>query len=279
MSRNRVLPSGWYPSTGEGVQATCARWDAELPQETREFVAAIVPHAGWSFSGRIAFRTLRRLLPDADTVAVVGGHLQAGDPVHLAPEGSYETPFGLLSADNELADAIRGSVEVVDDVRPDNTVEVQLPLVHALYPDANGLYLRCAPDASAAQLGEAVHTYARESARRVLVVGSTDLTHYGPAYGFVPHGRGEEAVRWAREVNDGRIVEAMRDLDVERTLDLARRESAACSAGAAAAAMRFSRLEGAAEGMLVEYGQSYDVRPDDSFVGYVGMGFVPAQST
>jgi AmmeMemoRadiSam system protein B len=240
--------------------------------ETR-FDAVIVPHAGWAFSGRIAYATLRALRPDVDTVIVAGGHLRPSDPVHVAPEERYETPFGALEADVGLAGYLETRVSIVPDMRPDNTVEVHLPIVHYLFPQAQALYLRCPPSDAAASLGHAVAEHAGASGKRIAFVGSTDLTHYGPAYGFVPHGVGEHTADWVREENDRRIVEAMMELDAAQTIRLALEARSACSSGAAAAAISFARHSGCTASTLVEYAQSYDVRPDTSFVGYAGIGF------
>ena len=54
-------------------------WDRGRSEESSVFGwGAIVPHAGWSFSGRLAYRTLRQLDPDCDLVVIIGGHLYPG---------------------------------------------------------------------------------------------------------------------------------------------------------------------------------------------------------
>ncbi|MFW5716751.1 MAG: AmmeMemoRadiSam system protein B [Spirochaetota bacterium] len=273
MTRTRTLQGGWYPDSAHGVRRQCESWEAGLGPAVRRFRSVVVPHAGWVFSGRIAYETLRRLQPDLETIVVVGGHLRPDDPLHLAPEDRYETPLGELEADDELADLLSSTFAAVPDRRPDNTVEVQLPLVHYLYPGARALYLRCPPSETALATGRAVAEFAARSGRRIGVVGSTDLTHYGPAYDFAPRGLGEEAVRWVRRENDRAIVDAMLALDAETTIRRALDDRSACSSGAAAASITYALRTGCEASELVEYGQSYDVRPDASFVGYAGIGF------
>jgi MEMO1 family protein len=279
MVRQRMLAQGWYPSTADGVVSQCEEWERATTGLPRDGVAAVVPHAGWAFSGRIAYQAMRGLRRDAETVVVVGGHLRPSDAVRVAPEDGYETPLGILAADVDLAAALGRSIDLRDDRIADNTVEIQLPLVAHLFPDARCLHLRCPPDENAARVGELIAGYAIRTGRIVCVVGSTDLTHYGPGYGFTPVGLGEGAVEWVRTVNDRRIVEAMVSLDSEATVRLGTETGAACSAGAAAAAIAFARAFGVREGTVTEYAQSYDVRPDDSFVGYVGIRYAPAASS
>ena len=51
----------------------------------------------------------------------------------------------------------------------------------------------------AAQVGRVVAEQAQRLGRGVMFFGSSDLTHYGPRYGFAPHGLGAEGLRWAKE--------------------------------------------------------------------------------
>ena len=63
------------------------------------------------------------------------------------------------------------------------------------------------------ELGQAVAAVAKELKVSMLVFGSTDLTHYGPNYGFAPQGYGPEAVKWVKEVNDKRFIDQALKLD------------------------------------------------------------------
>ncbi|MFP4068076.1 MAG: AmmeMemoRadiSam system protein B [Spirochaetaceae bacterium] len=272
MIRPRTLPPGWYPHNAEAVRRQLEQWWDVTPEE-RRFQSVIAPHAGWDFSGELAFRVLQRLAPDAEVVAVVGGHLRTGDGVRAAPEEAYETPLGPMEADLELLDALRERLDATADTVPDNTVEVQLPMVKYLFPKAKSVYLRAPADEDAVRLGAELAAYRTERGLRLAVVGSTDLTHYGPNFGFTPRGVGEESVRWVREENDRAFLDAAVSMDTEGMLRLALQHRSACSPGAAAAAAAFARELGADEGVLVGYASSYDKHRDASFVGYGGIGF------
>ena len=54
---------------------------------------------------------------------------------------------------------------------------------------------------------------AKELKVSILVFGSTDLTHYGPNYGWSPKGYGPEAVKWVKEVNDKKFIDQALKLD------------------------------------------------------------------
>ncbi len=271
--RRRSLPEGWYPSTASGVRARCEAWESSLPTVSQRYSSVIVPHAGWAFSGRLAYRAIRAMPQTTETVVVVGGHLRSSDPVVVAPETGFETPFGHLEADLELISSLNERFDVREDHAADNTVEVQLPLVHHLSPSARVVALRCPPAPCAGEVGRFIAGYAAERGQVVFVVGSTDLTHYGPAYGFVTEQAGSDPSQWVREENDRPIVDAMVRLDAPRVIRLAVERHAACSSGAAAAAIGFAARVGSPRGELIEYAQSCDVRPDSSFVGYAAIGY------
>ncbi len=272
-TRERCLPPGWYPAGEKQTAKEIEAFFVGLPARRSEAAAVIVPHAGWAFSGRTALAALRLLRP-AETVAVVGGHLRPGDGVLAAPEDGYSTPLGILEADRELLEALGEKIPLQADLEPDNTVEIQLPLVRHLFPRARALWLRAAPDESSLGLGRALRDAAAGLGRNLAVAGSTDLTHYGPGYGFSPAGGGKEGRDWSRQ-NDLAFVRALLEMDGEGALRHARKNRSACSAGGAAAALEFARAEGMKRAELVEYADSYGVHPAADFVGYAGIAYSP----
>ena len=282
--RRRVLPPGWYPGTEEETRETIERYLRELGAQTAiespEGIAGVVPHAGWEFSGRIALEVLLHIRGPVDTIVVVGGHLSSSAGILAAMEEGYETPLGLLPADFELLGVIERSSEIPfhEDRAADNTVEVQLPLIKYLFPEARALSLRAAPSSDSIELGRAIKRAAESLGRTVTVIGSTDLTHYGSNYGFAPAGRGEEALKWVKEVNDRGFIESLLSMNPEDALDHAARHQSACSAGGAVTALSFALAMGVREGELIRYLTSYDIYPNESFVGYAGIIYEMSKS-
>ena len=268
-TRRRILPEGWYPGSETQVKRTLASWTPE--DGPRRGVSCIVPHAGWFFSGKLAYRTIWRLRPDADTVIVVGGHLPSSGNMLAAEEEGYETPLGIIRADLALRAELEKEMPLDSDDDPDNTVEVVLPMVACAFPNARALWLRAPQSMVAAGAGRVIREAAEKTGRRVVVIGSSDLTHYGIGYGFTPRGTGAEALSWARDENDAGIIDAFLNMDDEKILYYAVQRKAACSAGGALAAAAFARGEGLEKGTLVGYLNSADVHESDSFVGYAGV--------
>jgi len=272
--RRRTLPPGWYPEGEAATEQAIRRYLAEIPEGGNTAGAGVAPHAGWEFSGGVALKVFLNLKKDIDTMIVVGGHLSSSGGVIAAFEEGYETPLGPISADLELLEKIENKITVSEDIYPDNTVEVQLPFVRYFFPRARALALRAAPSDDAIKLGEALAAAAGELERKIAVVGSTDLTHYGRNYGFSPAGEGEAALRWVTEVNDKGFIDCLLKMEARKALEHARENHSACSAGGAVAALSFARASGSMKGELLRYLTSYDIFPSESFVGYAGIIFL-----
>ncbi|MFW6182049.1 MAG: AmmeMemoRadiSam system protein B, partial [Spirochaetota bacterium] len=130
-----------------------------------------------------------------------------------------------------------------------------------------------APGDDAVPLGERAVEVAGELGLEACFLGSTDLTHYGPGYGFTPRGTGPASVVWVRDENDRRIIDRFLGLRPEEVIHEALHHRNACCPGAAAAAVAAGRRAGAEQARLVHYCNSYELAPDSSFVGYAGVVF------
>jgi AmmeMemoRadiSam system protein B len=270
--RESCLPAGWYPGNADAINRFLSGFSND---DAGGVCAAIAPHAGWYYSGKVAAKAIARLDRNADTVAVIGGHLPAGYPPLFAMEDAVSTPLGNMAIDADLRAALSRETGGMDDRFPDKTVEVLLPMARFFFPGASLRWLRLPAELSSFKAGGAIARLAKELGRRVAVVGSTDLTHYGPSYGFMPKGMGREALHWVREVNDRRFIEAVESGDPAAALERAETDRSSCSAGAVLAAMGFASAKGAAPPRLLEYATSADANdspePPPSFVGYAAM--------
>ena len=276
--RSRMLPAGWYPTSPsrclQEIQDYVAGV-APLPAGTKVY-GGMVPHAGWYFSGKLAARVfyLTSRITQPQVVCVLGGHLPGNSPPLLVLDDAWETPLGDLPLATECFEPLKRRLPLKEDPPGDNTIEIQLPFVKHFFPQAKLLALRGPHSPVALKLGEAVVAVAQELGLSLLCFGSTDLTHYGPNYGWAPKGFGPEAVKWVKEVNDKRFIEAALKLDGAAMLKAAAEDQSACSAGGAVAAVAAALKLGAGKAILTDYYTSYDIMPGDSFVGYAGIVLV-----
>ncbi len=268
--RRKTLPPGWYPETPEAVYSFIETH--EKPEE-RVYSACVTPHAGWTYSGRIALKAIGSLKEGAETIIVIGGHLPSQIPPLICLEDAVETPLGIVSIDTEFRDAL-SSMNVFDEDRySDNSVEVQLPLIAALFPAAKIVWLRFPPVIESYDLGEKIAVCAQSLKRDIRVVGSTDLTHYGPNYDFMPQGIGPAALEWVTKKNDAALLKAIQSRDPQQVLEHAEMDQSACSIGSVLGVMGYADAIGASEVTLLAYGTSADIYPSTSFVGYAALGW------
>jgi len=264
--RDSCLPPGWYPRNPDEI----SRFLSPFAEAEGSVSAAIAPHAGWFYSGKIAARAVSELDRKAVTVAVIGGHLPDGYPPLFAMEDAVNTPLGKMTIDAELREALYKEIKGRSDQYPDNTVEVLLPMVRFFMPDARLLWLRLPADMSSFNSGKALADAAKALGRKIAVLASTDLTHYGPNYQYAPKGCGSQALKWVKEVNDRKFIEAVEAGDPEAVLERAESDLSSCSAGAVLGAMGYAAAINAGPARLLEYGTSADAATEvpDSFVGY-----------
>lgn len=282
-TRKPDFAGSWYPSGEADCRAAIqefARAPIPSPFTPGRPVGGIVPHAGWFYSGKIACTVIRSLKegnPSADTMLIFGRHLPPGGKNYIMKEGRWETPLGDLEVDADLAERLAAEfpfvVETATRYGQDNTIEVQLPFVKYFFPDTRILTVGVPPAVSSLEIGRRAVRIAEEMGRRALVLGSTDLTHYGWNYGYTPEGVGEKAVLWVKNQNDRKVIDRMLALDAEGVVQESLRNQNACCGGAAGTAIAGATALGAKDGLELFHLTSYDIRKDDSFVGYVGIVF------
>ena len=280
--RKAAFAGSWYPSGASECERQIEDFlsEASAPGEYQmKAVGGIVPHAGWDFSGSIACRVIHSLkqmaAADPDVILVFGMHLHPKSPCYIMPEGAWETPFGNIEVDRELAARLIERhdfvVETPTDFTPDNTVELQLPFLKHFFKDTRLVAMGVPPSIASLDIGKSAVDAARDLGRSAMIIGSTDLTHYGANYGFTAMGTGKSAVSWVTTQNDRLVIDAMLDMDPVRVVEVARENQNACCAGAAATAVAGANHLGANRAEHVAYATSYEKSPGDSFVGYVGI--------
>jgi len=287
--RKPIVAGQFYPRDRE----TClveirACLPAEAPQEglPEPLVGGLVPHAGWTFSGAVAalvFCALQRGRGSVGTFVIFGAaHGYFGAQPVVDGSEAWDTPLGRTQIDEPLRQALLDSGAAVVDSsahRSEHSIEVQVPFIQHLFPDARILPILVPVNDSAIKLGSTLAEKTRGSDTTVVFLGSTDLTHYGPHYGFTPMGVGSEALHWASDVNDRQFIDLALRLEPERLLANALENGNACGPGAAAAALAAAKRLGAKKGLLLAHTNSNEVmlremgaaRPDS--VGYAAIVF------
>jgi len=276
--RKRSLPRGWYPADKKEcqreIESYLKGWSPSQLQLSKG-LGGIIPHAGWYFSGKLAARVFHalKLKSKVEVVVLYGGHLSMEDFPRVVMEEACETPFGDIEIDTDFVKSLMKRIDVKKEspTSGDNTIEIQLAMVKYFFPEAKLVAIRSPLSLKADALGKEVAEVAKEVGLSILAIGSTDLTHYGPNYGFLSKGIGPASVEWVKKENDKGFIDQALKMDAAGLLHHALENDSACSAGAAISAMATSKAMGAEKGILLDYYTSYDIMPDDSFVGYAGI--------
>jgi len=272
------LPGGWYPGNTKEcekeIEKICGQYQPVFNNKT----GGLVPHAGWDFSGHIAAKTIKTLSsnqPKPDVICVIGGHLASYHPVLFLDYDQAETPFGNIPVLRDLTQKIIAPIhEKIDDPNEgDNSIEILLPFVKYFFPDIPMIAFRAPLSKDSLLLGQRIAQISKDENLNILVISSSDLTHYGPNYSFIPHGVGEKALKWVKEVNDKELIDLIFKKDPEAVLSHSKENKSSCSGGAIAALMSFASEQNALKPNLIEYSTSFEVYFSTSFVGYAGIVF------
>ncbi len=268
--RKPIVAGQFYPGQNDScIDEINECLDAETLSEPlpETIVAGIVPHAGWTFSGSLAalvFSAIKQQHEKVRTFVIFGAaHGYFGQSPVLYDRGSWMTPLGEVFIDEELADAVLSSGEIVSDStthRAEHSIEVQVPFIQYLFAGAKILPIIVPPREPAVALGTSVGDIIKKNEQKKIVcIGSTDLTHYGPRYGFTPMGVNADALKWADSVNDRKFIDLALNLEPVRLLADAAENCNACGAGAAAAAIAAAKQLGKNEGLLLGHTNSNEI--------------------
>ncbi|MFH1884370.1 MAG: AmmeMemoRadiSam system protein B [Planctomycetota bacterium] len=268
--RKSIVAGQFYPGQYDSCvdeinECLDARALSEPLPET--IVAGIVPHAGWTFSGSLAalvFLAIKQQHEKVHTFVIFGAaHGYFGQSPVVYDRGSWMTPLGEVAIDEELADAVLSAGPAVSDAsahRAEHSIEVQVPFMQYLFPGAKILPIIVPPREQAVALGNSIgQIINKDEHKKIVCIGSTDLTHYGPRYGFTPMGVSADALKWADSVNDKKFIDLALKLEPERLLADAAENCNACGAGAAAAAIAAAKQIGKTEGLLLVHANSNEV--------------------
>jgi AmmeMemoRadiSam system protein B len=284
LHRHAVFAGQFYPATAQACTQAVDELLAHVGAQPA--FGAIVPHAGWVYSGAVAVRSWAAIAAYKPRTVVVFGAAHGPDrsPAGVYPSGTWETPLGLIQIDGDLSEqfaACRHVALSAETHEREHSIEVQLPMMQRLLPEARLVPITVQPMPEAIEVGRHCGEVIRQAGERVAFVGSTDLTHYGPAFGFEPEGRGQRGIDWAKSVNDRRFIEQLQALNAEGVISEAALHRNACGAGAVAATIAATRALGvtAYRELLhmcsAEVKAVYDPDPVNS-VGYEAGVFVQA---
>lgn len=275
----------WYP----GDEASLARavddlLDAaagEPDPRTGRVLALIEPHAGYVYSGRVAgggFRSVRG--QQVGRVILIGpSHYEAFTGAMVPEADTYRTPLGDVELDGDALARLANHPRIQSSnrpFRPEHCLESEIPfLQRALAPGWRLVPVLLGAGTSGAaahQIADALRPLLDAS---TLVVVSSDFTHYGPRFGYVPFL--DDVPERIRSLDMG-AVERIRHLDVSGFESYVR-ETGATICGRDAIDVLLRLLPEEVEGELTSYDTSGRLTGSwDHSVSYASMTFREAET-
>lgn len=268
--RRAVFAGPWYPADPDELRDMVEQFlnHAKKDPAGGKVTGLIAPHAGYEYSGQVAGYAYKQVKGgDYRAVIVIApSHRHAFSGVSVYDLGGYETPLGTIPLDMDLVRDLKAAdpdIRYVPEAHAqEHSLEIQLPFIQATLPKAGLVPLvmgsqdmdtcRRLADALARVVGD----------EPVLLVASTDLSHFFPA---------DRAMDMDRLVLDH--VEAFDAEGLAR--DLSQGRCRACGAGPVITVMLAARQLGADKARVLRYAHSGFATGDDSrVVGYMAAAFL-----
>lgn len=269
-ARKPVVAGQFYPAQHDSCLSAiheCLEEVSLSGQLPETIVAGIVPHAGWTFSGPLAasvFFAIKQQHEKVNAFILFGAaHGYFGALPVVDDRGVWTTPLGEVVIDEELAEAVISTGQAVSDPGAhlcEHSIEVQVPFIQEVFPGAKIVPVLVPPMEQGIELGTCVgEIVTKAENKKIVCIGSTDLTHYGPRYGFAPMGTGKHALEWAKQVNDKKFIDLALKLKPEELLASSVKDGNACGPGAAAATVAAAKELGCKQGVLLAHTTSNEI--------------------
>ena len=151
--------------------------------------AVIVPHAGYFYSGPCAASAYKEIAESSNPdVFVLLGPSHSGFSSSISVQ-DWLTPLGVVRADKELGrrfSELSGIPVDSEAHKNEHSIEVQLPFLQFIVDNPVILPIMIAENCDYKEVAEALRSALTESKKRAIIICSSDFTHFGKNYGFVP---------------------------------------------------------------------------------------------
>jgi len=263
--RNPVAAGQFYPLSSDNLRGQLDSFLSPLTPSSS--LAAVSPHAGYTYSGQTAAYSLSGI-GQADTYLLIGpNHQGLGSEIAVSTE-DWSTPLGEIQVNGSLANKIISSTQAEDDAlahQYEHSLEVQLPFLQHLYTNFQivpiSMLQSSLDPASYESFGSRLAQIIRDETKTIKIIASSDFSHQVP-------------LTQARE-NDRAAIEFIKSLNVKGFLSyVSQNQVSICGYGPIATAMSICRNLGIKKGELLKYETSASATSDDSsVVGYASIIF------
>ncbi|HXF91090.1 MAG TPA: AmmeMemoRadiSam system protein B [Candidatus Nitrosotenuis sp.] len=186
-SRPPIAAAKFYPKESEELEQTITELlSTPKSKKTQDLIKAIiVPHAGYSYSGKIAaqaYQAIAHLKPRRIIILGPSHFVSIGETVALPNHNSWQSPLGNIKIDTKLRDQLLEEnpfIQINNKAHDqDHAIEVQLPFLQTLFPKAKILPIAINSLDRSKELASILIKYLDKN---TLLVVSTDMSHYHKA--------------------------------------------------------------------------------------------------
>jgi AmmeMemoRadiSam system protein B/AmmeMemoRadiSam system protein A len=292
MQAVHVSPYGgaWYPGCRTDLELLLDDLFETSTQRTGAWLfpnphGFVVPHAGLQYSGAVAAAAYRHVRLQQPRRAIIVGFTHKGGPpgVSIPNIDEYETPLGSARIDRDTIQRLskhRPFQLVAEDRICDHSVEIQLPLLQHAAPHAQVVPL-FAGHLDIHDLDAAAEALAASCGPDTIFLVSSDLTHYGRAFGYQPFPADSKISARLAQL-DHKLMDATASLDPRFFLDeIEKSRATLCGRSPIALWLRTLVFVTGDEIFqeTLDYQTSGDITGDyNHTVSYAALGYFPAQS-
>ena len=235
--------------------------------------AAVCPHAGYAYSGPCAAHCYSLIKNGSYDTFIILGTNHSGVGGSCVSLDDFRTPLGTAKNDVGFTKKVMERCNLKENKQAhskEHSIEVQIPFLQDICQDVNIVPIMIDFGADYRFIAKGLSEAVRSSKKRVCIIASSDFTHYGVNYGFVPF---IDDVKDKLEEFDFRAILKVLALDSESFLEYINDTGATiCGAYAIAALIETCKLLGKRDTKLLKYYSSGDVTGDfSSAVGYAGI--------
>ncbi len=184
-----VVAGQFYPERADELASVVNRYLAEAATEpsTKKVLAVLAPHAGYVYSGPVAGYSYKHVQNQhPDTVLILALAHRGVDGAVVFPGHAFETPLGPIGVDNEITAALveeGGPISACwEAFLTEHSVEVNLPFIQTVFPEARiaAMLITHTDPGLCRAVGQRIADVLRRPGKNVLVVVSSDMSHYPP---------------------------------------------------------------------------------------------------
>lgn len=267
LSRTPAAAGRFYPEDDAALRQAIENVSRgiEAVSQKKKVLAAVSPHAGYDYSGRVAAETFSKIeIPE--TVILLGpNHTGKGAPVALST-ATWEMPMGDVPVDQEFVHALLAETSYIetDELahKYEHSLEVQLPFLQILQPKLSIVPIAISHisypvlDEISLALAEIIK---QRGTSDILIVASSDMTHYEP--------------REIADKKDHYVLKKLADMDPNILYrSITGHQISMCGIMPVTAALITAKELGATKTELIRYTDSGETTGDTSqVVGYAGV--------